>query len=239
MIGSTFRAIQSPDSDDDPTPRNSPPITNRTYVRTARLNGNNPHKPNVTYSSGGVDDESGHDNRYYNRNSRRRRNNSLNANFQFHHSNFSSHSSSRISSSGSSSEGDAASTEGSTPLFLTVIHNREVTSNDNNNGYEHPTPKYNRRTSITGNNGAVETTPIANRSRIPTADYTPDSGMSSMADSATGSTHRKNDYGNDSSMKKGGNDTETTKLFIAKVNRIRRNYRNIGGNVSYSEEDSE
>lgn len=227
IAGASYRAIQSPDSDDDPTPRNSPPITQRAQIRTIRLNGHSGPKANTTYSSGGVDDEPINDNRSYHRHTRRKRHNSVNTNFQLHCSHFSSHSSSRISNS-SSSEDDAASTEGSAPLFQTVIPHRDHV-NSNGNGHIAA-----RNTPFVG-----ECTPIASRTRHHGVDITPDSGMSSMVDSAAGSTNRKNDNQHESSTKKGtAGGSETTKLFMQKVARIRRNYRNIGGDVSYSE-DSE
>lgn len=219
IVGTLFHAavtVQSPDSDDDPTPQNSPPITRHTLIRTTRQNGC--HKPNiVTYSSGGVDDEPFNENRPYTRHSRRKRNHSLNTNFQLHYSHLSSHSSSRISSS---SGEDAESTESSAPLFQTVAHNREGGSSSSTalipNGFGKP---------YTVN----ENTPI--RSRPHGIDnYTPDSGISS----ASG----RQDGNNNSSVKKSVNGSEPTKLFLQKVSRIRRNYRNIG-DVSNSDEESE
>lgn len=131
----------------------------------------------------------------------------------------SSHSSSRISSS---SGEDAESTESSAPLFQTVPHNREAGSSHistlTQNGFGRPIM-------------ANEKTPIANRSRAyGIENNTPDSGISS----ASG----RQDGNNNSSVKKTVNTSEPTKLFLQKVSRIRRNYRNIG-DVSYSEEDSE
>lgn len=203
FLGSMFRTSQLPDSDDDPTPQNSPPM-----IRPPRYNGTRTNKPSSAYSSGGVDDEPLSGSR---RHSWRKRNNSGNANFPIHHSQLSSHSSSRISSS---SEEEDASTESSVILFQTA---RMGTSSQN---------------ASTNNK-----TPVVDRSRSFAVENTPDSGISSMVGSSGGSTARKHDGNNYSNAKRHAVGSNTTKLFLQKVARVRRNYRNIGDD-SYSD-DSE
>lgn len=183
-------------------------------MRATRLNGANVIKPNITYSSGGVDDEPLNENRR-----RRKRNQSHNANFPIHYSHFSSHSSSRFSSS-SSDEG-TESTESSTILFQMVLPTRSSNSSAQNGTDKTSEPAQN--------------TPIANRSRTQGLENTPDSGISTSA--SCGSSLHKQDGNINSNAKTSVNGSDPNKTFLQKVARVRRNYRNIG-DVSYSE-DSE
>lgn len=97
--GSLYRVIQVPDSDDEPTPSNSP-TTQRPVDGNAeppKLNGSN----GSTIYSSGVDDNQPNEVRH----SRRKRNHSL-TKINYHYRNYSSHSSSRRSNSSSSDDKD-------------------------------------------------------------------------------------------------------------------------------------
>lgn len=98
LLGALFRIVQAPDSDDEPSPENSPALHNVNHSVPIKLNGTNSTNLAQAYSSG-VDDDQPNEIRH----SRRKRNHSLTTN-NYHFTNYSSHSSSRLSNSSSSDD---------------------------------------------------------------------------------------------------------------------------------------
>lgn len=209
--GSLFRVAQMPDSDDDPTPQNSPPSSIRNIV-PIKMNGSSHSFNSPTVYSSGVDDEQPNDTRHTRRVT------------SYHYSNLSSHSSSRLSNS-SSDDDDGSSDDSSVPFrgnqtqssshLFTRIELTPIASNSRD--LKH-----------------CEYTPDSGISMNP-------SGSSSkpMADGMGSSANRN--YGGCSSRTlsnlKGDNDSMSTsmKMFQQSVTRIRRNFRNIG-EASFSED---
>lgn len=265
FVGIPFRIAQTPDSDDDASPQNSPPISQSTNnlpgVVPIKTNGIHNTKP--PYSSG-VDDEHPDENRLYNRNGRRKRNHLLTN--SYHYTNYSSHSSSRLSSTGSSDSDDASDSNDNSFFSNSLSKKRKLTLGnmlDRKNDCTEEQGNLVSNSLLTGR--ACEKTPIASRSRdLKDCELTPDSGIASAACSSTGSagtaaakhyqdgnnnnnsnnggssdkhsTHRSNSHS--SSSKKLNKDeilTTSIKLFQQNVARIRRNFRNIG-DASYSED---
>lgn len=110
VVGANFRIVQTPDSDDEPTPDSSPIIQpNVGPVPAIKVNGVHTASTAPAYSSG-VDDDQPNE-----RNSRRKRNHSLTTT-NYHFTNYSSHSSSRLSNS-SSDDDDISSDDSSLPFF--------------------------------------------------------------------------------------------------------------------------
>lgn len=96
LTGQLFRIVQAPDSDDEPTPENSPASHSVNLSVPTKLNGTSSTKLAPAYSS--VDDDQPNEVRH----SRRKRNHSLTNNYHF--TIYSSHSSSRHSNSSSSDD---------------------------------------------------------------------------------------------------------------------------------------
>lgn len=242
IAGTLFRIAQTPDSDDDPTPQNSPPLSRAAPVNTVPIKMNGGHilksatttdAAAVAYSSG-VDDEQPNEIRH----SRRKRNHSLTNSFHYA-GNLSSHSSSRLSDSSSSDDDDATSNDDSfVPFFRSSLSKRQKTAFDDSHGPQH-----------------IERTPVANRSRdYKDCEFTPDSGIAVTpcpGSSGISSTHNFNKHFSDGNNNDGGGGsgsrtnahkingdeslTTSIKLFQQSMARIRRNFRNIG-DASFSED---
>lgn len=255
IVGTLFRIAQTPDSDDDPTPQNSPPLSQSTmrlnHPTPVKVNGI--HKFNNAYSSG-VDDEQPNETRH----SRRKRNHSLTNNYHYNNNNFSSHSSSRLSDSSSSDDDDASSNDSSMPFFCNNLSKKQKFANGEQREQQQQQIEQNNQTASTLTR--LERTPIASRSRdTKGCEFTPDSGFVTTPGSSTSCTlpakqhsdgnnnSNTNNNGNNSNRSSGskangnhkinGDDSIATsmKLFQQNVSRIRRNFRNIG-EASYSED---
>lgn len=125
FLGSLFRVIQTPDSDDDPTPGNSPVAQNVAHPSTVPTKMNGTNAP--AYSSGvDVDDDQPNEVRH----SRRKRNHSLTTS-NYHYTNYSSHSSSRLSNSSSSDDDDTSSNDSSIPFFTNHLNKRPKRNGNN------------------------------------------------------------------------------------------------------------
>lgn len=211
--GQLFRVAQSnADSDDDPSPENSPraiPIP---------INGTH-HSLNVNNYSSGIDDERPNNNRY-NSLRRRKANISLNRN-QNNFGHYSSHSNSRLSSS-CSEDDDASSNDSLLPFF----DNKKRKLSENGN-VDDPCVVVDEAVST------KTTTP--SQSWI---NFTPDSGISAVGSSSTSSsappsTSRHDGNNNGNGIRNNGD--SSMKLFQQKIARVRRNYRNNFGDDSDSD----
>lgn len=190
--GIPFRIAQTPDSDDDASPQNSPQISqsNNNLPAAVPIKTNGVHNLNPAYSSG-VDDEQPDENRLYNRNGRRKRNHLLTN--SYHYTHYSSHSSSRLSSTGSSDSDDASDSNDDSFFTNSLSKKRKLTNGNTVAAPSCSAPSCNEdpRTLISNTVlvlRACEKTPIANRSRdLKDSEFTPDSGISSAGCSSTGS----------------------------------------------------
>lgn len=249
IAGTLFRIAQAPDSDDDPTPQNSPPLSRAAPVNTVpiKMNGihniksaTNTEPSSVAYSSG-VDDEQPSETRH----SRRKRNHSLSNSFHYA-GNFSSHSSSRLSDSSSSDDDDASSNDDSSvPFFRNTLSKRQKPTFNESDAHQR-----------------IQRTPKASRSRdYKDCEFTPDSGIAvtpgpgSSGISNTNNLRKQCSDGNNNSNRSGSGSggggggsrtnnqkinedeslTTSLKLFQQSMARIRRNFRNIG-DASFSED---
>lgn len=202
-----FRLAQShADSDDDPSPENSPraiPIP---------INGSH-HSLSVNNYSSGIDDE--RPNRY-NSSRRRKINISVNRN-QNNYGHYSSHSNSRLSSSCSDDDDDASSNESS---MLPFFDSKKRKLNENGNDGADIV--------VADENGLTEATTTTNQSSW--LNFTPDSGVGCSSSTSTG----RHDGNNNANGLRNNGDT-SMKLFQQKVARVRRNYRNNFGDDSDSD----
>lgn len=201
-----------PDSDDDPTPQNSPPSSIRSIV-PIKMNGSSHsfHSPAV-YSSG-VDDEQPNDNRHSRRVA------------SYHYSNLSSHSSSRLSNS-TSEDDDGSSDDSSVPF-----------RGSQSQAASHLLPHRLERTPNANHLREVKSGEFTPDSGISMA---PGSSSSKHLSDGIGGAGARTIGGCSSrtlSNLKSDTDTMTTsmKLFQQNVTRIRRNFRNIG-EASFSED---
>lgn len=211
--GHLFRVAQSnADSDDDPTPENSPraiPIP---------MNGTH-HSLNVNNYSG-IDDERPNNNRYNNLR-RRKANISLNRN-QNNYGHYSSHSNSRLSSS-CSEDDDASSYDSLLPFFDNKKRKLSETGNVDD-----------QRVVVDDNLSTKAAT--SSQSWI---NFTPDSGISAVGSSSTSSSAppstSRHDGNNNANGIRNNGENSSMKLFQQKVARVRRNYRNNFGDDSDSD----
>lgn len=159
-LGANFRIVQTPDSDDEPTPDSSPASQN---VQAPAIKVNGVHSTNTApaYSSGVDDDQPSE------RNSRRKRNHSLTTT-NYHFTNYSSHSSSRLSNS-SSDDGDTSSDDSSLPF-------------SSNQRSKRPKQQENNETTALLR---LERTPSRSRDPKDCELTTPDSGIGSTPGSST------------------------------------------------------
>lgn len=210
--GHLFRLAQShADSDDDPSPENSP--------RAIPVPINGSHHSLNNYSSG-IDDE--RPNRYHS--SRRRKTNiSLNRN-QNNFGHYSSHSNSRLSSS-CSEDDDASSNDSLLPFFDNK--KRKMSTNGN---VEVDVVADENELSTTTNQSWMNFTPDSGISVVGGGG----SSSSRCTSSAPPSTSRHDGNNNANGLRNNGGDS-SMKLFQQKVARVRRNYRNNFGDDSDSD----
>lgn len=206
--GQLFRLAQSNvDSDDDPSPENSP------RAIPVPINGTH-HSANVNNYSSGIDDERPNS---YNNLRRRKKHISLNRN-ENNYGNYSSHSNSRLSSSCSD---DACSNDSLVPFFDNK--KRKISENADN-------------TDIVVDENVLPTTATSNQSWInftPDSGINSAVGSSSTSSSAPPSTSRHD--GNNNANGNRNNGDSSMKLFQQKIARVRRNYRNNFGDYSDSD----
>lgn len=208
------------DSDDDPSPENSP----RSSAIPIPNNGSH-HSLNVNNYSSGIDDE--RPNRY--NNSRRRKTNiSLNRQQLNNYGHYSSHSNSRLSSSCSDDDDDASSNDSLLPFSNKKT---KLSENGNNNGG-------NADAVIATENGKATTAATSTTTGTTTTNrsswLTPDSGISSSAVGSSSTSSGRHD-GNNNGFRTNGGDSSSMKLFQQKVARVRRNYRSNFGDDSDSD----
>ncbi|XP_037046872.1 DDB1- and CUL4-associated factor 5 [Bradysia coprophila] len=205
--GHLFRLAQShADSDDDPSPENSP------RAIPVPINGSH-HSLSVNNYSSGIDDE--RPNRYSS--SRRRKTNiSMNRN-QNNFGHYSSHSNSRLSSS-CSEDDDASSNDSLLPFF----DNKKRKMAQNGNAEVEVVADENELTTST-HQSWLNFTPDSGISVV---------GGSSTS-SAPPSTSRHDGNNNANGLRNNGD--SSMKLFQQKVARVRRNYRNNFGDDSDSD----
>lgn len=159
ILGANFRIVQTPDSDDEPTPDSSPVSQVNSQAPAAKANGVHTVTTAPAYSSGVDDDQPSE------RNSRRKRNHSLTT-ANYHFTNYSSHSSSRLSNSSSSDDDDTSSDDSSLPFFSNHLSKRPKPNNENNEASHAPILR-------------VERTPSRSRDPKDCEVATPDSGIGS------------------------------------------------------------
>lgn len=206
-----------PDSDDDPTPQNSPPSSHRNSA-SIKLNGHNSTTTANVYSSG-VDDEQPNESRH----SRR-----LSA---YHYGNFSSHSSSRLSNSSTSDDDDASSDDSAVPFFCKNNNQSQAHTSQTMASRLERTPIASRSRDIK----ECEYTPDSGIATTPgSSKHFSDGNNNANGNRSYGSGSRtlsniKNNHGDNDTV------TSSMKLFQQNVTRIRRNFRNIG-EASYSED---
>lgn len=207
--GSLFRVAQMPDSDDDPTPQNSPPSSIRDTV-PIKVNGSSHSFNSPTVYSSGVDDEQPNDTRHSRRVT------------SYHYSNLSSHSSSRLSNS-SSDDDDGSSDDSSKPF-----RGNQTQSSSNLFTRLELTPIASHSQDVKH----CEYTPDSGISMAP-------SGSSSKPDGVSNSGTRNYGGCSSRMLTNLKSDTEpinnSMKLFQQSVTRIRRNFRNLG-EASFSED---
>lgn len=122
-VGANFRIVQTPDSDDEPTPDSSP-ISQNVQAPATKVNGVHHTTSTAPAYSSGVDDDQPSE-----RNSRRKRNHSLTTT-NYHFTNYSSHSSSRLSNSSSDGD-DTSSDDSSLPFFSNHLSKRPKQAENN------------------------------------------------------------------------------------------------------------
>lgn len=208
--GQLFRAQSTADSDDDPSPENSP------RAISIPINGTH-HSLNVNNYSSGIDDERPN---HYNSSRRRKTNVLLNRN-QNNYGHYSSHSNSRLSSS-CSEDDDASSNDSLLPFF----DNKKRKLSGNGKDEE-------QCVVVDENVSTKATTP--SQSWI---NFTPDSGISAVGSSSTSSSATPSSSRHDGNNNANGvrnNGDSSIKLFQQKVARVRRNYRNNFGHDSDSD----
>lgn len=206
--GQLFRLAQSnADSDDDPSPENSP------RAIPVPINGSH-HSFNANNYSSGIDDE--RPNRY---NNRRKTNISLNR-IQNNYGHYSSHSNSRLSSS-CSDDDDASSNDSLLPFF----DNKKRKLSENGNADVVVDEQHALATSSTTPHPSwMNFTPDSGISAV---------GSSSASSSAPPSTSQHDGNNNGTGMR--SNSDSSVKLFQQKIARVRRNYRNNFGDDSDSD----
>lgn len=168
MAGANFRIVQTPDSDDEPTPDSSPVLQN-IQTPITKVNGTHATTTAPAYSSGVDDDQPSE------RNSRRKRNHSLTT-ANYHFTNYSSHSSSRLSNSSSSDDDDTSSDDSSLPFFSNHLSKTKRPKQNNNNENADTSHASILR---------MERTPSGSRDPKDCELATPDSGIGSTPGSST------------------------------------------------------
>lgn len=156
--GANFRIVQTPDSDDEPTPDSSPVSQSVSQAPATKVNG--VHSTNTAPYSSGVDDDQPSE-----RNSRRKRHHSLTTT-NYHFTNYSSHSS-------SDDDDDTSSDDSSIPFFSNHLNKRTKQMENNESTTS--------QTSLL----RLERTPSRSRDQKDYEITTPDSGIGTTPGSST------------------------------------------------------